>query len=43
VIYHQQREVEGVYSLQVDRLYIDRLPQRDQLLALCNPPQSKAA
>jgi HD-like signal output (HDOD) protein len=43
VIYHQQREVEGSSPLQADRIYIDRLPQRDQLLALCNPPQSKAA
>ena len=43
VLYHQQRESEGQSLVTVDRIYIERLPQRDQLLALCNPPQSKAA
>jgi HD-like signal output (HDOD) protein/CheY-like chemotaxis protein len=43
VLYHQQREAESSFSLQADRNYIDHLPQRDQLLALCNSPQSMAA
>lgn len=43
VLYYQQRAAEGQPLLTVDQIYIDRLPQREQLLALCNPPQSKAA
>ncbi|MCB0189840.1 MAG: HDOD domain-containing protein [Caldilineaceae bacterium] len=43
VLYYLGREPEGQSTVALDRIYIDRLPQRDQLLALTYPPQSKAA